>query len=40
MVPVGSTICELVLVEKKGNKIKTKNLGGCAFVPLVGKHGY
>lgn len=40
MVPVGGTFCELVLAEKKRDKIITKNLGGCAFVPLVGKYGY
>ena len=40
MVPVGYTICELILIEKKDNKIKTKNLGGCAFVPLIGKYGH
>jgi protein-L-isoaspartate(D-aspartate) O-methyltransferase len=40
MVPVGNTICELVLLEKKDKKFITKNLGGCAFVPLVGKYGH
>lgn len=40
MIPVGRIICNLQLLEKKQGKIKTKNLGGCAFVPLVGKHGY
>ena len=40
MVPVGDTICELVLLEKKGKKFTIKNLGGCAFVPLVGKYGH
>jgi protein-L-isoaspartate(D-aspartate) O-methyltransferase len=40
MIPVGQIISTLELIEKVGNKIITKNLGGCAFVPLVGKHGY
>jgi len=40
LIPVGRMICQLELVEKKGNKIKIKDLGGCAFVPLVGKEGY
>lgn len=40
MIPIGQMICNLELVEKKGDKIKTKNLGGCAFVPLVGKYGH
>jgi protein-L-isoaspartate(D-aspartate) O-methyltransferase len=40
MVPVGRTISQLELIEKKEGKIKRKNLGGCAFVPLVGKYGF
>lgn len=40
MVPVGRTICNLELIEKKGDKIVSKNLGGCAFVPLIGKYGH
>jgi len=40
MVPVGDNICELVLLEKKGKRFIIKNLGGCAFVPLVGKYGH
>jgi len=40
MIPVGRTICNLELIEKKQGKLKYKDLGGCAFVPLVGKHGY
>ena len=40
MVPIGNIICSLKLLElKKGNKI-IKNLGGCAFVPMIGKNGY
>ena len=40
MIPVGKTICELKLIEKKGDKLIENDLGGCSFVPLVGKHGY
>lgn len=40
LIPVGDTICTLILLEKKDNKTSTTNLGGCAFVPLVGKHGH
>jgi protein-L-isoaspartate(D-aspartate) O-methyltransferase len=40
LIPVGGMVCNLELVEKKGEKIKTKNLGGCAFVPLIGKYGH
>ena len=40
MVPVGKMICNLELIEKEGDKIITRDLGGCAFVPLVGKHGF
>lgn len=40
MVPVGKMICNLELVIKKGDKTITKDLGGCAFVPLVGRYGY
>ena len=40
MVPVGDTICTLILLEKNQGKITKKSLGGCAFVPLVGKYGH
>jgi len=40
MIPVGNTFCILKLIEKKNNKLLTKNLGGCAFVPLIGKEGF
>ncbi|MDH7517577.1 MAG: protein-L-isoaspartate O-methyltransferase [Candidatus Thermoplasmatota archaeon] len=40
LIPVGQTVCELQLVEKTGKEIKTSDLGGCVFVPLVGKYGY
>jgi protein-L-isoaspartate(D-aspartate) O-methyltransferase len=40
MIPVGKTICELKLIEKKAEKLIESDLGGCSFVPLVGKHGF
>jgi protein-L-isoaspartate(D-aspartate) O-methyltransferase len=41
LIPVGSRLCELKLIEKnEEGDIKSINLGGCAFVPLVGKHGF
>lgn len=40
MVPVGKMICQLELIEKRKGKLHSKNLGGCAFVPLVGKYGF
>ena len=40
LIPVGKMFCELKLIEKKGKEIFSKNLGGCVFVPLVGKYGH
>ena len=40
LIPVGRMYCELQLIEKKGEEIITKGLGGCVFVPLVGKYGH
>jgi len=40
MVPVGRIMCILKLLEKKGGELIKKDLGGCAFVPLVGKYGF
>ena len=40
LVPVGRLICNLELIEKKGGKITSKYICGCAFVPLIGKHGF
>ncbi len=39
VIPVGKIYGELWLVEKN-DVIKKKNLGGCAFVPMIGKEGY
>jgi protein-L-isoaspartate(D-aspartate) O-methyltransferase len=38
MIPIGRTICNLILIEKQKDKLNYKDLGGCAFVPLVGKY--
>jgi protein-L-isoaspartate(D-aspartate) O-methyltransferase len=40
LIPVGSTYCELQLIEKKGEELQSKDFGGCVFVPLVGKYGH
>jgi len=40
LIPVGKMVCTLKLIEKKGNAITATDLGGCVFVPLVGKHGF
>lgn len=39
LIPVGRIYGELWLV-RKNEKIEKKNLGGCAFVPMVGEGGY
>lgn len=40
LVPVGGPwYQELIMITRKKNKFTTENLGGCAFVPLVGEHG-
>lgn len=39
LIPVGKTFCRLILVEKN-DEIREKDLGGCAFVPMIGKEGY
>ncbi len=40
MVPIGNIICALNLLEKIGGKTIINNLGGCAFVPMIGENGY
>lgn len=40
LIPVGDIYCTLKLVAKIKNKIITKNMGGCVFVPLIGKYGH
>jgi len=41
VIPIGSSsFQELLLGERKKNKLKIKNYGGCVFVPLVGECGW
>jgi protein-L-isoaspartate(D-aspartate) O-methyltransferase len=42
LVPVGGTqfFQTLVKVRKKDGRVIEENLGGVAFVPLIGKHGF
>ncbi len=41
VLPVGSHFDQRLLrVRKRGERIETEDLGGCAFVPLVGEEGW
>ncbi|MFA5364532.1 MAG: protein-L-isoaspartate O-methyltransferase [Candidatus Bathyarchaeia archaeon] len=42
LVPVGGNqfFQSLIRVKKQGKKTVEENLGGVAFVPLIGKHGF
>jgi protein-L-isoaspartate(D-aspartate) O-methyltransferase len=40
LVPVGDMYCELTLLLKEKQKQTVHHLGGCVFVPLVGKYGH
>ena len=41
VMPVGGNFSqELIIIEKTQTGIITKNLGGCRFVKLVGRHGW
>jgi len=40
LVPIGDKFCELILLEMKKGKSVIHRLGGCVFVPLVGKYGW
>jgi len=40
LIPVGNRICTLKRIEKKGETFTTEDLGGCAFVPLIGEEGH
>lgn len=40
LVPVGDKFCELTLLEMKKGKSVIHRLGGCVFVPLIGKYGH
>ena len=41
VIPVGSrTHQELLVVTKRGRRIRRRSLGGCRFVPLIGEGGF
>jgi protein-L-isoaspartate(D-aspartate) O-methyltransferase len=41
VVPVGSSAFQnLMCIEKAGSKIKSREVCGCTFVPLIGDHGW
>jgi protein-L-isoaspartate(D-aspartate) O-methyltransferase len=41
VIPKGDKFFQsLLIVTKEGDKLHTKNGGGCVFVPLVGKYGW
>jgi protein-L-isoaspartate(D-aspartate) O-methyltransferase len=40
IIPIGDMYCELTLLEKEKGKTVLHHLGGCVFVPLVGKYGH
>jgi len=40
LIPVGDMYCELTLLTKEKQKQTVRHLGGCVFVPLVGRFGH
>lgn len=40
LIPVGRTFSILIKGIKRKNKLEKKEVCGCAFVPLIGKHGF
>ena len=41
ILPLGESFSQvLTLVEKKDGELKSTDICGCVFVPLVGKHGW
>lgn len=41
VIPLGSGYMQIMtIVEKNGDKLTTKEVCGCAFVPLIGKEGW
>lgn len=41
LVPVGDRLCILQRIKKlEQGEIESESLGGCAFVPLIGKYGF
>ncbi len=40
LIPIGNLYCELTLLQKEKQKQTVHHLGGCVFVPLVGRFGH
>jgi protein-L-isoaspartate(D-aspartate) O-methyltransferase len=40
LVPIGDMYCELTLLVKEKKQQTLQQLGGCVFVPLVGRYGF
>jgi protein-L-isoaspartate(D-aspartate) O-methyltransferase len=40
LIPVGQFYSRLKSIKKEGDKFRSSDLGGCAFVPLLGKYGF
>ncbi len=40
LVPTGTGVQRLLRVRRKGAQTTTEDLGGCVFVPLVGRQGF
>jgi protein-L-isoaspartate(D-aspartate) O-methyltransferase len=41
VVPVGSSAFQnLMCIERKGSRVKSREICGCTFVPLIGDHGW
>jgi protein-L-isoaspartate(D-aspartate) O-methyltransferase len=41
LIPIGSRYTQdLILLVKSKGEVAKKNLGGCAFVPLIGEYGW
>ena len=40
LIPIGNQICDLEKITKIDDKLSVTYLGGCAFVPLIGKYGF
>ncbi len=40
LIPVGDMFCELTILQKEKQKQTIHHLGGCVFVPLVGRYGH
>lgn len=41
VVPVGSSSFQnLMCIERRGSKLKSQEVCGCTFVPLIGNHGW